>query len=94
MTVKALDHDYYVANLTPSVIVNCEIPGVEDVKDSFSSGKPFVATKGCIFSPSCIRGNFELKRLVLYAMVIQYSSVNRCRPTWIAYKQSLVTYRV
>jgi hypothetical protein len=48
--LRALDHDFHVAGIVPSVALACDIP--ENAKDSFFSGQPYVTIKDKIFEPS------------------------------------------
>ncbi len=49
-TLTALDHDFHVCGLVPSVVLLCDIP--QDKADSFFRGTICVTTKDKIFQPS------------------------------------------
>ena len=48
--IEALDHDWKLGGLTPSVLLICDIP--ESTKHIFFSGVPFVTTKEKVSEPS------------------------------------------
>ena len=55
----ALDHDWKLGGLVPSVSLICEIP--ETKKETFFSGIPYATTKENFFEPSdCYRHGIEL----------------------------------
>ena len=57
--IGALDHDWKLGGLVPSVSLICDIP--ESTKETFFSGTPYVTTKEKVFEPSdCYRHSIEL----------------------------------
>ena len=50
MPIQALDHDFHIAGLVPSVALSCNIPNNPD--DSFFSGQAYVTTKDKMFQHS------------------------------------------
>ena len=48
--LSALDHDYHLAGVTPSVVFHADIPNF--AKDSFFNGTICVTTKDKVFQPS------------------------------------------
>ena len=45
--LQALDHDYHVAGIVPSVALACNIP--QNVSDSFFSGQAYITSKDKVF---------------------------------------------
>ena len=62
-TLTALDHDFYLAGITPSVAFLSSIPG--SIDDSFFNGKVTVTVKDKVLQPSCpLRHAAELNRII------------------------------
>ena len=62
-TLLALDHDFHVHDIVPSVTFFVDIP--ENPKDSFSNGQAFVTNKDKVTEPSCpLRHATETCRLI------------------------------
>ena len=57
--LQASDHNYHSVNLTPSVILNCQIP--DSPNSSFYTGQIFVGIKDSVFEGSdLVRHTIEL----------------------------------
>ena len=50
LVIEALDHDWKLYGLVPSVVLVCDIP--DSITASFITGKPFVTTKEKVFEKS------------------------------------------
>ena len=50
VVIEALDHDWKVFGLVPSVVLVCDIP--DSIKSSFITGTPYITTKEKIFQKS------------------------------------------